>query len=168
MPKPEIDINDERTVRLAKLASLTEAGNSSFPAHSEKQHTVAEAILSTEGSTVITAGRIMSKREIGKLTFCRLQDVSGVIQLIVKQDELEKEVYKQFVKLVDAGDVVDVTGERFQSKTGEDSILVKKYSVLTKALLPLPDKFHGLQNEELRMRKRYLDLLTNPEPSTSQ
>src|SRR3989339_1055518 len=163
MPKPEIDINDERTVRLAKLASLTEAGNSSFPAHSEKQHTVAEAILSTEGSTVITAGRIMSKREIGKLTFCRLQDVSGVIQLIVKQDELEKEVYKQFVKLVDAGDVVDVTGERFQSKTGEDSILVKKYSVLTKALLPLPDKFHGLQNEELRMRKRYLDLLTNPE-----
>ena len=163
MQKPEIDINDERTVRLAKLASLIEAGNPSFPAHSEKQHTVAEAILSAEGSTVITAGRIMSKREIGKLTFCRLQDASGTIQLVFKQDDMDKEQYKLFVKKGDAGDVIDVTGERFQSKTGEDSILVKKYTILTKALLPLPDKFHGLQNEELRMRKRYLDLLTNPE-----
>jgi len=163
MPKQDIDINDERTVRLAKLIALTEAGNPSFPAHSEKQQTIAEAVLSTEGSIIVTAGRIMTKREIGKLTFCRLEDASGTIQLIFKQDDMDKEQYKLFVKKVDAGDIIDVTGERFQSKTGEDSLLVKTYTVLTKALLPLPDKFHGLQNEELRMRKRYLDLLTNPE-----
>jgi len=163
MAKQDIDINDERAVRLAKLETLSEAGNPAFPAHSEKKQTVAEAVLSKEGTEVVTAGRIMSKREIGKLTFCSLQDESGEIQLVLKQDEFGKDAYKLFVKNVDAGDVIDVTGERFQSKTGEDSILVKNYTVLTKALLPLPDKFHGLQNEELRMRKRYLDILTNEE-----
>lgn len=163
MEKQDININDERAIRLEKQHDLANAGISQYPAQSEKVYSVAEALNKHEGEHVSTAGRIMMKREIGKLTFCKLEDQSGSIQLVFKQDTLDKDVYKQFVKKIDTGDIIDVSGDRFQSKTGEESILVQKYTLLTKALLPLPDKFHGLQNEELRMRKRYLELLTNPE-----
>ncbi len=161
MTKPELNINDEREVRLAKLKALEEAGMARFPAHSDKSMTVGEVLETSVGTSVTTAGRIMTKREMGKVTFAHIQDESGSMQLVLKQDDVGKDLYKLFVKKIDAGDIIDVTGERITTESGEESILVKSWRVLTKALLPLPDKFHGLQNEELRMRKRYLDILTN-------
>jgi len=105
----------------------------------------------------------MMKRDMGKLTFCHIQDASGRMQIAFKKDDLGDENYKLFTKKIDIGDVINASGERFITHKGEESVLVKKWDLLAKALLPLPDKFHGLQNEELRYRKRYLDLLLNPE-----
>lgn len=105
----------------------------------------------------------MTKREMGKLTFCHLQDESGKIQVALKSDEIDLDQYKIFTKLLDTGDIVSITGSRFTTHKGESSVLVKEWTLLSKALLPLPDKFHGLQDEEIRYRKRYLDFLTNPE-----
>ena len=162
MPKKEININDEREVRLCKLHDLEEAGMRGFPANSDKAETVAEALAKGEGESVQTAGRIMTKREMGKVTFCDVEDESGRMQIVLKQDHLD-DVYKLFVKKIDAGDIIDVAGERFVTKQGEESVLVKSWKLLAKAILPLPDKFHGLQDDEIRMRKRYLDILTNTE-----
>lgn len=163
MDSTHVDINDERAVRVQKLHDLTDAGYASFPAVSVKKQTVAQSLALSVGTSVQTAGRIMLKRDIGKLTFCMVQDDSGTIQAVFTQDTLGKDVYKLFVKKIDVGDIVDIAGERIQTQTGEESIQVDSWTLLTKALLPLPDKFHGLQNEELRMRKRYLEILTNPE-----
>jgi len=163
MTKPEVNINDEREVRIKKMKDLQEAGINPYPAKSEDKLPIAEAFVKAIGEQVNTAGRIMTKREMGKLMFCHLRDESGEIQIVLKQDELEKESYKRFEKKVDIGDIVEIAGERFQTQKGEESVLVKDYGLLTKALRPLPDKFHGLADEETRLRKRYLDLLTNPE-----
>jgi len=163
MNKPEININDEREIRLQKIIDLEEAGVKTFPSKAIKNHTVVEALNKGEGESVEIAGRIMMKREMGKLTFCHLQDGTGRMQIAFKQDDLEKENYKLFVKKIDLGDIVAVEGERFVTHKGEESILVKKWTLLTKSILPLPDKFHGLKDENLRFRKRYLDLLINPE-----
>lgn len=159
----DININDERDVRLHKLTDLEDAGMQRFPAEAHRTHTVAAALGESHDTTVQVTGRIMKKREIGKLTFAGLQDASGSMQLLFKQDEMDKDAYKLFVKKGDIGDIIEVSGVRMQTKNGEESIMVTEWRMLTKALLPLPDKFHGLQDEELRMRKRYLDLLTNPD-----
>ncbi len=159
----DVDINDERKIRLRKLAELEEAGVNPYPAKFEKENSLAEAFEAKEGDKIKTAGRIMTKREMGKLTFCHLQDESGKMQVVLQQDELGKEEYKLFVKKIDAGDIVGIEGERFVTKKGEVSVMTKKWSLLSKAILPLPDKFHGLQDEELRLRKRYLEMITNPE-----
>lgn len=161
--KPHVNINDERAVRLRKLQELEEAGVSRYPAHSGRTHTLAEALAEQTDATVVVTGRIMMKREIGKLTFCQLMDASGRMQIAFKQDDMEKESYKLFVKKADIGDIIEVAGTRFQTHKGEESVLASSWQMLTKALLPLPDKFHGIQDEELRMRKRYLDLLVNEE-----
>lgn len=159
--KQEVNINDERAVRLRKLTELEDAGVKRYPAHSGRTHTLAQALAEPADSNVVVTGRIMMKREIGKLTFCQLMDASGRMQIAFKQDEMEKELYKLFVKKADIGDIVEVSGVRFKTHKGEESVLAKEWRMLTKALLPLPDKFHGIQDEELRMRKRYLDLLVN-------
>jgi len=163
MQKIEIDINNERDVRLGKIRDLGAVGVQAFPAVSMKVDTVAGALAKGEGAETHTAGRIMVMRDIGKLTFCVLQDESGSIQLVLREEEIGADSYTLFVKKIDAGDIIDVTGERTVTKQGEESISVHEWRLLTKAILPLPDKFHGLQNEELRMRKRYLDLLVHPE-----
>jgi len=158
-----IDINDERKVRINKLNELKELSINPYPSKVKREHSTVEALEKKEGEKVSIAGRIMMKREMGKLTFCHLQDESGRMQAALKQDTLDKENYKLFVKKIDIADIISVSGEIFTTHKGEKSVLVKEWALLSKALLPLPDKFKGLQDEELRLRKRYLDLLLNPE-----
>ena len=115
-----------------------------------------------EGKPVKVAGRLMSKRGMGKVSFCDLQDRSGRIQLYARQDEMDEALYKRFKKY-DIGDIVGVDGEVFRTQRGEMSVRVKEVVLLSKSLLPLPEKFHGLQDKELRYRQRYVDLIVNPE-----
>ena len=115
-----------------------------------------------EGSQVSLAGRLMSKRGMGKVSFCDLQDKSGRIQLYARRDEMDGEEYDRFKKL-DIGDIVGVKGIVFRTQRGEMSIRVEAVTLLSKSLLPLPEKFHGLTNTELRYRQRYVDLIVNPE-----
>ncbi|OGH91307.1 MAG: lysine--tRNA ligase [Candidatus Magasanikbacteria bacterium RIFOXYC2_FULL_39_8] len=159
----EVNINDERKIRLKKIEDLKTMGINPYPAHCDTHETIKHALNLPQGSAVKTVGRLMTKREMGKLTFCHLQDETDKIQIAFKQDELGSDNYKLFTKKIDTGDIIFVDGERFVTHKGEESILVKKWMILSKALLPLPDKFHGLQKEELRLRKRYLDLLLSPE-----
>ncbi len=163
MQENQVNINDERSVRLAKLHDLAGAGINPYPARVTRTHTVADALAEAHDIEVSVVGRIMTKREMGKLTFFHLEDESGRVQIVIKKDDLGDDAYKTFVKKIDAGDIVGITGIRFITQKGEESILVKSYELLAKALLPLPDKFYGLENEELKMRKRYLDLLVNKE-----
>ena len=115
-----------------------------------------------EGKAVKVAGRLMSKRGMGKVSFCDLQDRDGRIQLYARQDEMDEAVYKKFKKY-DIGDIVGVEGEVFRTQRGEMSVRAKNVILLSKSLLPLPEKFHGLQDKELRFRQRYVDLMVNPE-----
>ena len=158
---PEININDEREVRISKLADLKEAGVVLYPAKTGEKQAIQAVLDGKEGEKFRIAGRIMMKRDMGKLTFAHLQDASGRMQIALKQDDLGKDNYKLFTKKLDIGDIIVVSGEKFITHKGEESVLVSEWQLLTKSLLPLPDKFHGLQNEELRMRKRYLDILMN-------
>ena len=112
---------------------------------------------------VKVAGRLMTVRDLGKLIFCTLQDVKGRIQLILQKEETSKDSFELFKKYFDTGDIIGCEGTIMKSKTGEISILVKKVTMLTKSILPLPEKWHGIQDEEERLRKRYLDIMTNPE-----
>jgi len=149
----------EEQDRIQKLQELREKGINPYPAKCDKTHSCHEAKTSKEGTTVIVAGRLMSKRVMGKLGFFKLKDQSDSIQLAFSVKELDDETYKQAIKYFDMGDFIQVSGEIFTTHKGEISILVKEYKLLTKALKPLPDKFHGLQDEEERLRKRYLDIL---------
>src|SRR3989344_3115918 len=157
------DINDERAIRLAKLNWLREQGIEPYPSRGERRQTAAAARRLSTGKYVSIAGRLMTKREMGNITFCHLQDESGQIQIAFKKDEVGSENYKLFIKKIDIADIILVQGKRFRTHKGEESILVGKRKLLSKALRPLPDKFHGLQDEELRLRKRYLDLLMDPD-----
>ncbi len=163
MEASSININDERSVRLAKLADLIHEGINPYPARVKRTHTITEALRESHDTNVSVVGRIITKREMGKLTFFHLEDESGKAQIVMKKDDIGDDVYKRFVKKIDAGDIIGVSGKRFITQKGEESILAHSYEILTKALLPLPDKFHGLENEELKIRKRYLDLLVNKE-----
>src|SRR3989338_1809473 len=112
---------------------------------------------------VIIAGRVMTIRDLGKLIFGTVQDSKGKIQIILQREETDKTSFELFKKYVDAGDFVGINGSIMKTKTGEISVLVKKMEILAKSALPLPEKFHGLQDKEERYRKRYLDLIMNPE-----
>lgn len=157
------NINDEREIRIAKLQALQESDIQPFPSATERTHMVADALEAVENTPVTIAGRIMTKREMGKLCFCHVQDETGSMQIVLKKDEVGDDEFKLFVKKIDNGDIIEVRGTRFKTQKGEESVLVGNWTLLTKALRPLPDKFHGLQDEELRLRKRYLELITNPE-----
>ncbi len=153
----------EDVVRLEHLKNIREAGINPFPAHAERGIPLSEAKNLLEKTSVTVAGRIVAKREMGKLSFCHLKDASGKLQLAFSDQELGRESYKFFIKNFDLGDFISVVGEMFVTHKGEVSIRVKKYTLLAKALLPLPEKFHGLSDVEVRYRKRYLDLLANDE-----
>ncbi len=166
VPQEEMSLLDQVQVRHDKLAALRAEGRDpfletkfQFDAYSAP---IKEDFAAWEGKTVSLAGRLMSKRGMGKVSFCDLQDDTGRIQLFVKIDELGAEEFERFKKS-DIGDILGVTGEVFQTKTGEISIRVQSYKLLSKALLPLPDKFHGLTDKEVRFRQRYVDLIVNPE-----
>jgi len=158
----EPNINEE-AVRLQHLENIKQAGQNPYPALCERIQTLAEAKAKKTGVAVQVAGRLVAKREMGKLCFGHLKDFSGRLQVAFSEKELGKEDYKFFAKNIDLGDFLGVSGEMFITHKGEISILVKKYQLISKALLPLPEKFHGLADVEIRYRKRYLDLLANEE-----
>jgi len=153
-------------VRKNKLNRLKELGIDPYPSLSKKSISTAtilenqESIIEKE-SVIITAGRIMAQRGHGKLAFWDLEDESGKIQIVLKAQNLEKEF--EIISLVDIGDFVEVSGNVFVTNAGETSIEAKSLRILSKALRPLPDKRHGLQDEEIRLRKRYLELIVSPE-----
>ena len=166
VPQPELSLNDQMQIRREKLAALQAEGRDPFVQTKFDFNTDSAAVkadyASFEGKTVKVAGRLMSKRGQGKVMFCDLQDRTGRIQIFVKIDELGEEEYNRFKKY-DIGDIVGVEGEVFKTKTEEISIRAKAVTLLSKSLLPLPNKFHGLTDKEARFRQRYVDLMVNPE-----
>ena len=164
--QPEQDLSQQSKVRWEKLAALQAEGKDPFQiTRFDWDHTSAqikENFDALEGQPVKVAGRLMSKRGMGKVSFCDLQDRDGRIQLYARQDEMDEEIYKQFKKY-DIGDIVGVDGEVFRTQRGEMSVRARNITLLSKSLLPLPEKFHGLQDKELRFRQRYVDLMVNPE-----
>ena len=162
----EVNVNELRKIRVEKLENLQKAGKDPFKITTANQeyHTVdiAEKFDELENKDVSVAGRIMSKRPMGKAGFININDRDGKIQVYVRRDDIGEEEYADFKKY-DIGDIVEVTGFVFKTKTGEISIHAKSVKLLTKSLLPLPEKYHGLTNTDMRYRQRYLDLIMNPD-----
>ncbi|MCI8813162.1 MAG: lysine--tRNA ligase, partial [Oscillibacter sp.] len=162
--QPEQDLSEQRRVRREKLAALQAAGQDPFQITkyvvTHRSAEIKENFEALEGQSTSVAGRIMSKRGMGKAVFCDLQDVKGRIQLYVRVDELGEEAFAKFKK-TDIGDIVGVEGEVFKTKRGEISVKAHKVTLLSKSLLPLPEKFHGLTDKETRYRQRYVDLIMN-------
>ena len=148
--------------RLKKLGELKKKGINPYPSSSEKEHSIEQCLKSKIGTNVKTGGRVLSRRDIGKITFAELMDFTGKIQIVLQEKETPDKEIEFFSKYIDLGDIIGVEGKIFKTKTGQISILVKKLKLLTKALLPLPSQWHGLQDKEERYRKRYLDLIMNP------
>jgi len=164
--QPELNLSQLLQIRRDKLKELQESGNDPFlitkyevDNHSANIKANFDAL---EGSQVSIAGRLMSKRGMGKVSFCDLQDKSGRIQIYARKDEMDEEEYNRFKKY-DIGDIVGIQGEVFRTQRGEMSVRVIHVTLLSKNLLPLPEKFHGLTSTELRFRQRYVDLMVNPE-----
>ena len=153
-------------IRRDKLKELQDSGNDPFTitryVADNDSANIKDNFDSLEGKEVSIAGRLMSKRGMGKVSFCDLQDKSGRIQLYARKDEMDEETYNRFKKY-DIGDIVGVKGVVFRTQRGEMSVRVVDVTLLSKSLLPLPEKFHGLTNTELRYRQRYVDLIVNPE-----
>ena len=162
----EQDLNQLRKVRREKLAELQQNGKDPFVITKYEQTHHSQEIKDNfdelEGKTVSIAGRMMSKRVMGKASFCNVQDLKGNIQSYVARDSVGEENYKEFKKL-DVGDVIGIEGEVFRTKTGEMSIHAAHVTLLSKSLQILPEKFHGLTNTDIRYRQRYVDLIMNPE-----
>ena len=164
--KQEQDLNQLLKVRREKLADLQANGKDPFKIvkydvthHSQE---VKDKFDELEGQSVTIAGRMMSKRVMGKASFCHVQDLQGTIQSYVARDSIGEEPYKEFKKL-DVGDIIGIKGEVFKTKTGETSIHASEVTLLSKSLQVLPEKFHGLTNTDTRYRQRYVDLIMNPE-----
>ena len=166
VPEAEMPLSDQVRVRREKLVNLRAEGFDPFVQTKFDVTSEAAAIKTNyeamEGRSVALAGRLMSKRGMGKVSFCDLQDNSGRIQLYVKFDEMDAEAFKRFKKN-DIGDIVGVVGDVFKTERGEISVRVHEATLLAKSLLPLPEKFHGLTDREIRYRQRYVDLIVNPE-----
>ena len=160
------DLREILQIRRDKLKALQDAGMNPFEItrydvthHAQEVRDNFDAL---EGQTVSLGGRLMSKRGMGKVSFCDLQDKSGRIQIYARRDEMDEEAYNRFKKY-DIGDIVGVKGEVFRTQKGEMSIRAHEITLLSKSLQPLPEKFHGLTDKELRYRQRYVDLIMNPE-----
>jgi len=169
--QPEQDLSQQAAVRRQKLAEMKAAGNDPFVITKFHQDAFSADLKaefadlpaeSETGKTVSLAGRMMSKRIMGKASFSHLRDDRGDIQIFLKRDILGDEAYAAYKKL-DIGDIIGVKGEVFRTKMGELSVRVSELTLLSKSLLPLPEKFHGLQDKELRYRQRYVDLIMNPD-----
>ena len=166
VPQAEMPLSDQVKVRREKLEALRAEGLDPFVQTKFEVTSSAKEIKDhfeeLEGKTVTLAGRLMSKRGMGKVTFCDLQDNTGRIQLYVRFDAMDEEAFKRFKKN-DIGDIVGVKGDVFKTERGEISLRVHEATLLSKSLLPLPEKFHGLTDRETRYRQRYVDLIVNPE-----
>jgi lysyl-tRNA synthetase class 2 len=149
--------------RLKKIEELKKLGINPYPVKFDKKDEISKCLKTKMNSKVKTAGRLITKRDLGKISFSKLRDSSGDIQLVFQENNTPDKVFSFFSKYIDSGDFVGVDGEIFKTKTKEISILVKNITLLTKSILPLPEKFHGLQNDEDKLRKRYLDTTINPE-----
>ncbi|MCI8632974.1 MAG: lysine--tRNA ligase [Lachnospiraceae bacterium] len=161
------DLNQILRLRREKLAEMQEAGKDPYTvtkfdvtAHSTD---ITKHFDEMEGQTVSVAGRLMTKRVMGKASFCHIQDKRGQIQAYVTRDLLGEDAYKEFKRYHDAGDIIGVTGEVFRTQKGEVSVKAHKVELLSKSLQTLPEKYHGLTDTETRYRQRYLDLVMNPE-----
>ena len=165
-PAQEQDLSEILKVRREKLAALRAEGRDPFQQTrfdvSHHAQDIKDHFDELEGTEVTVGGRLMSKRGMGKVSFCDLQDKSGRIQIYARKDEMDEEGYNRFKKY-DIGDIVGVRGEVFRTQRGEMSVRAKEITLLSKSLRPLPEKFHGLQDKELRYRQRYVDLIVNPE-----
>ena len=163
---PELSLNELLRIRREKLTNLQDAGRDPFAiTRYDVTHHSAEILAAGDelvGKEVSVAGRMMVKRIMGKASFCKIQDKQGVIQCYVARDDLGEEAYAEFKKM-DIGDIIGVKGFVFRTKTGEITVHTKELTLLTKSLKPLPEKFHGLQDTDVRYRQRYLDLIVNPE-----
>jgi lysyl-tRNA synthetase class 2 len=161
-------LEELRAERIKKLEALQTLGISSYPSTSSRTHELKNVIenfssLESAQTVIIVNGRVMTSRGQGAISFIDIYDGSARFQAVIKLPESTEEVMRFYRDYIDTGDFVEITGTVFVTKSGQQSILVSKISMLSKALLPLPDKYHGLQDEELRMRERYLDILTNQE-----
>ena len=163
---PELSLSELLRIRREKLTNLQNAGKDPFAiTRYDVTHHSAEILAAGDelvGKEVSVAGRMMVKRIMGKASFCKVQDKEGVIQCYVARDDLGEEVYADFKKM-DIGDIIGVKGFVFRTKTGEITIHAQSLTLLSKSLKPLPEKFHGLQDTDVRYRQRYLDLIVNPE-----
>ncbi len=166
VPQSEMSLTDQVKVRRDKLAQLMQEGKNPYAQTkydvTSNSKAIKENYDAMEGQTVRLAGRLMSKRGMGKVIFCDMQDFAGRIQLYVKFDEMGEESFSDFRKY-DIGDIVGVEGDVFKTQRGEISVRLKNATLLSKSLLPLPEKFHGLTDVETRYRQRYVDLIVNPE-----
>mgnify|MGYP001594752225 CR=1 FL=1 len=158
----------ERDDRIQRLETLRKEGIDPYPAQSNRTHTVAAALLDfeklAEAKTSLTlTGRLKSRRAQGKACFADLEDESGKLQLFARADELSTMNYELLTALLDIGDIIQATGILFTTKKGEKTLQLSDIKILTKSLLPLPEKWHGLEDVEVRFRQRYLDLIANPE-----
>ena len=162
----EVSVGDQIKVRREKLAVLQAEGRDPFQLTkfvvTSNAQEIRDHFDEMEGKTVSIAGRMMSKRGMGKVSFCDIQDKTGRIQLYARKDEMDEEEYNRFKKY-DIGDIVGIDGEVFRTQRGEMSVRAKTITLLSKSLLPLPEKFHGLTDKETRYRQRYVDLIVNPE-----
>ena len=161
-------LEELRDARITKLNKLKEAGMDPYTAESFRTHTVREVILGfsfleNSQKEITVAGRVLVTRGQGALIFFNFTDGTDTMQGLAKKGEIDENLFSLFVDTVDGADFIEVTGTVFKTKTEQQTILVKKWRMLTKALAPLPDKWHGLQDVEERFRKRYLDILTTPE-----
>ncbi|MEI7688739.1 MAG: lysine--tRNA ligase [Candidatus Nomurabacteria bacterium] len=163
-------IEELRTARLSKINKLKEVGMNPYPAFVPRDYSIKEVkdsfeklVQLSEEKNISIAGRVMIVRGQGSILFIVLQDGESKLQAVLKKDELKEEVFNLFVDTIDNGDFISVTGSLFTTQRGEQSILIKDWTMATKALLPLPDKWHGLQDVEETYRKRYLDILMDKE-----
>ena len=164
--QPEVDLGEQQRIRQEKLKALQDEGKDPFviTKYDQTHHSsdIKDNFDELEGKTVSVAGRMMSKRVMGKASFCNIQDLKGNIQSYVARDSIGEEEYKGFKKL-DIGDIIGIEGEVFKTKTGEISIHASNVTLLSKSLQILPEKFHGLTNTDMRYRQRYIDLIMNQE-----
>jgi len=165
------DIEELRKTRLLKLKKLQDAGVLAYPAKTARTHSVADVLANFKKLSggvfkkkeIVIAGRIMAKRGQGGVTFLDINDGSAKLQAVIKQDKIGEKGYQFLLDVFDIGDFIEVRGTLFTTQRGEKSVEAKDYKMLAKSLLPLPEKWHGLQDVEERLRKRYLDVLFNPE-----
>jgi lysyl-tRNA synthetase, class II len=159
----QMDEKNERNDRIKKLELIKELGIIPYADKYDRTHSLKEASALDMGEKVSVAGRIILSRNMGKMGFCHLLDHTGKMQIVLKLDEIGEEKHKTFFKIISLGDFIGIRGEIFQTQKGEISVLVKEYTFLSKALRPLPEKWHGLHDTETKYRKRYLDLISNRE-----
>lgn len=154
---------EEKADRIKKIEIIKSLGMNPYADKFDRTHSISDCLALEIDSDVKTAGRIILSRNMGKMGFCQIIDYSGKIQLVFKSGEIDPEEYKKFFKITDIGDFVGIEGKRYKTQKGEESILVKNFTFLSKALRPLPEKWHGLKDVETKYRKRYLDLISNRE-----